>query len=358
MESFIVYSAYSCLAIFSIYWLLIYNRLKNSYRQIIDPEWPPVSVIICIRNQSIVFKEAIKLFLEQDYPQYELLIVDDDSGDGLESWIYETKKIESKISYFKNNKTKAGKKQALTTGITNAKYKWLAFTDADCRPTGKYWLKSMMASRKKNDKIILGYAPYQYKQGFLNKFIRFESCFNALQYLSASQIGFPYMGSGRNLVYHKSVFNADALQNELMYGDDDLLINAQSNSKNTCNCIESESFIYSDAKSTYLGYFKQRWRHYAASLHYNISSSLLLLTYYCSFAGLYLSVLFLLYQKSFYMASSLYVCHLLVSWPVFCNKLKIFKEKELCLYFPFLQIIYFFHLLLQFPFLWIQKKQW
>lgn len=216
----------------------------------------------------------------------------------------------------------------------------------------------MMQCLNNNQKIILGYAPYHFTPGKLNQFIRFECCFNALQYLAASQIGFPYMGTGRNLMYHKSIFNPQALQNKQMYGDDDLLINAQSNSTNTIQCLNPESFIYTDAKSSYIDYFNQRWRHYAAALDYNLKSGILLLIYFSSFIGLYVCMFYLLYQNNYFIASSLYVCHLLVSWPIFCNKLNIFKEKNLCIYFPILQIVYCLHLILQFPFLWIKKKHW
>lgn len=354
----LVFVGFGCLGIFSIYWILIYNRLKPTIPNILFRDWPPVTLIICVRNQFSVFKERFHLFLEQDYPQFELMIVDDDSNDGLESWIRELSKDDAKISYFKNRKTQAGKKQALTLGISNAKFEWIGLTDSDCVPAGKNWLKSMIQSINNNQKIILGYAPYQFTPGILNQFIRFECCFNAIQYLSASQIGFPYMGIGRNLMYHKSIFNPQALQNKQMYGDDDLLINARSNSKNTTLCLNPDSFIYSDAKSSYIDYFKQRWRHYGAALHYNMFSSILLLIYFSSFIGLYLCLIALIYQKNYFIASSLYVCHLLVSWPVFCNKLKIIKEKNLCFYFPLLQIMYCLHLIFQIPFLWIKKKHW
>lgn len=341
-----------------MYWLLIYNRLTQVHQKPIPENWPSVSIIICVRNQLSEFKHNVHLFLEQDYPHFELLIVDDDSTDGLESWIHEISKFTDKISYFKNQKTQEGKKQALTLGISNAKFDWLALTDADCKPTGPMWLKSMVACLNNNQKIILGYAPYQFTPGILNRFIRFECCFNALQYLSASQAGFPYMGSGRNLMYHKTVFNPIALQNEKIYGDDDLLINAVSDSKNTTNCLIPDSFICSEAKRTYARYFKQRWRHYAASLHYNLISSTLLLIYFSSFIGLYFCIILLIYYKNYFTASSLYVCHLLVSWPVFYTKLKIIKEKGLSGYFPILQVLYCIHLILQFPFLWIKKKHW
>lgn len=353
-----VFIGFGCLGIFSIYWLLIYNRLILPVQNNVEVEWPPVSIIICIRNQFPVFKNNIHLFLEQNYPQFELLIVDDDSSDGLESWIREISQNEPKISYFKNQKTQAGKKQALTLGISNAQFEWLALTDADCKPEGKNWLQSMMQGITNDQKIILGYAPYQYVPGILNQFIRFECCFNALQFFAASHAGFPYMGSGRNLMYHRSIFNQQALQNERMYGDDDLLINARSNSDNTGLCLNPKSFIFTDAKSSYIDYFRQRWRHYAAALHYNLMSRVLLLFYFISFIGLYVCIFYLLIQKNYFIASSLYVCHLLVSWPVFRSKLKLFKEKNLSNFFPILQILYCLHLIFQFPFLWIKKKHW
>lgn len=109
MNTLIVFIGFGCLGIFSIYWLLIYNRLIIPVQKNAKAEWPPVSIIICIRNQFPVFKNNLHLFLEQQYPQFELLIVDDDSSDGLESWIREISQNEPKISYFKNQKTQAGK---------------------------------------------------------------------------------------------------------------------------------------------------------------------------------------------------------------------------------------------------------
>jgi hypothetical protein len=66
----------------------------------------------------------------------------------------------------------------------------------------------------------------------LNRFIRFETVYSAVQYLSFALNGSPYMGVGRNLIYHKSLFaeaNGFKSHEKIASGDDDLFINQVAN---------------------------------------------------------------------------------------------------------------------------------
>src|SRR6185436_15548935 len=137
-------------------------------------------------------------------------LVDDDSDDGTEEWVTNLLQNYPKLKYYRNHKTAAGKKQALIMGISMASHSWIALSDADCRPASSSWLKTMMSYVGENTKIVLGYAPYSKQSGLLNKLIRYETSLSSHQYLSAAQLGFPYMGTGRNLVYHKSIFDTQA----------------------------------------------------------------------------------------------------------------------------------------------------
>src|SRR5690606_18630652 len=123
---------------------------------------------------------------------------------------------------------KHSKKFALTMGIKGARHPHLVLTDADCQPTGPYWLKEMGGAFSEGKEIVLGYSPYFKKSGFLNRLIRFETTHTAMSYLSYALKKNAYMGVGRNLAYTKSLFFSGSGFTKHMHirsGDDDLFVN-------------------------------------------------------------------------------------------------------------------------------------
>src|SRR5690606_29715318 len=126
------------------------------------------------------------------------------------------------------------------------------------------WLKKMVAKMKGDAQLVLGFAPYTEAPGFLNKFIRYEAVYTAMQYLSFALAGIPYMGVGRNMAYRKQLFHqAKELEKHrhLASGDDDLFVNEVATKKNTAIQLDPETFVYSTPKLTWRGYKRQKTRH-------------------------------------------------------------------------------------------------
>jgi len=73
----------------------------------------------------------------------------------------------------------------------------------------------MMAAQNNNSsdkiKIILGYSPYETNGTNVGCWSHFEAWITALQYLSFAIKGYPYMGVGRNLLYHKELISEDTI---------------------------------------------------------------------------------------------------------------------------------------------------
>ncbi|MDX2430138.1 MAG: glycosyltransferase [Bacteroides sp.] len=260
------------------YYLGIYLRLPLYKPGKAKSSSKGISVVICARNEANNLERFLPLILEQDYPKFEVVVVNDCSTDGTEELLSEMKLAYDKLRYTNiplNEKFAHGKKLALTVGLKAALYDHVVLTDADCYPAGKKWLLSMARNLGKENKIVLGYGSYEKQKGLLNILIRYETVFTAIQYLSFAIKGKPYMGVGRNLGYQKDLFfdnKGFAGHYHIASGDDDLFVNQHANKNNTSVEIEAESFTISIPKTGFGAWIRQKKRHLVAGNLYSRGS--------------------------------------------------------------------------------------
>jgi glycosyltransferase involved in cell wall biosynthesis len=148
------------------------------------------------------------MLAEQNYPNFEIVLIDDASSDSTLDIFEDLKTIPNiRLVKVRNNEAFWGnKKYALTLGIKAAKNEYLLFTDADCYPIQRLDYSDELAIYDAKT-IVLGYGGYEkIANSFLNKLIRFETLLTAMQYFSWAKVGHPYMGVGRNLTYKKEEF--------------------------------------------------------------------------------------------------------------------------------------------------------
>jgi biofilm PGA synthesis N-glycosyltransferase PgaC len=255
--------------------ILFKNGAKKSITE-------PVSVIICARNEAENLRKFLPAVLEQDYPTYEVIVVNDCSEDSSYNVLGEfiTRYPHLRISSInKDPKFTHNKKFAQFIGIKAATNEILIFTDADCRPESNKWLSNLASNFTENTDIVLGYGGYLKEKGLLNMYIRFDSLFIALQYLGMAVRGIPYMGVGRNLSYRRSLFFKNkgfGNHNHLLSGDDDLFVNSLASNTNTGIEINPESFTRSVPSGTLIEFIKQKQRHFTTARFYKPLHILLL----------------------------------------------------------------------------------
>ncbi|MCX6243607.1 MAG: glycosyltransferase [Bacteroidetes bacterium] len=305
-----------------------------------------VSVVICARNEYMQLKENLPLILGQDYPVYEVVVVnhasDDDSAHLLSQMADEYPKLKI-VEIRENLNFFEGKKFPLSIGIKSASYDLVLLTDADCRPAGSGWIAHMAKGFTKEKEIVLGYGAYNDTGTFLNRLIRFDTVHIALQYLSYALAGIPYMGVGRNMAYRKSLFyEKKGFTSHYMIrsGDDDLFINRAANRKNSNVVIDPESFTFSKAKKSFREWWIQKKRHLSTGRYYRPAHKFLLGLYslsmvlwYATFAAL----LALDYTILFVLA--LFILRLAVQLVIFRKTLTRLNEKGIWLLVPFFEII-------------------
>ena len=270
------------LLFYGVVYLRVAGRKTKSQDKNKSCETPPVSVIICARNEQENLTANLTSVLEQDYPNFEVIVVNDCSDDDTEQVLagFKQQYPQLRSTIIKMTGTfKNGKKFAATVGIKAAQHEWLLFTDADCKPCGPNWIKSMSRNFIDKKGIVLGYGGYLPQKGYLNKWIRYDTCFIAMQYFGFAMAGIPYMGVGRNLAYRKSLFyahNGFAAHAHILSGDDDLFVNQAATGKNVAVEYSSESHTQSVPKKTFREWIRQKNRHISTSVYYKRLHSFLL----------------------------------------------------------------------------------
>lgn len=209
----------------------------------------PVSVIISGRNESQNLSAYLPSILEQNYPEYEVIFVNDASTDDTEDIL---KRFALKYPHFYHTYIPAGtknlsrKKLALTLGIKAAKYDTLLFTEANAHPVSSEWIKLLSANITEQKEIVLGFTTVSKSPG---KYISYDYFFSNLQMFSLALMKNPYMGDGNNLVYKKDLFiNQRGFSNSnfLDAGEDDLFINEIANKENVAVELSADSIIEVD----------------------------------------------------------------------------------------------------------------
>jgi cellulose synthase/poly-beta-1,6-N-acetylglucosamine synthase-like glycosyltransferase len=268
-----------------LYYLVVMNQTGKKPVSRQSNFQPPVSVIICARNESANLQKHLPLVLEQNYPNYEVVVVNDSSSDDSDEVLTKFKHHHPHL-YFTtiphDQKFTHSKKLALTVGIKAAKNEYLLLTDADCYPNHKDWISKMMEPYASNQtEIVIGYSPYEKKKGFLNRMVRYDTFWNAVQYLGMARLKSPFMAVGRNLSYTKSVFNRNngfAKHLTIQSGDDDLFVSQAATKTNCSIAIENSAQTTSIAPESFMDWKWQKSRHFRTAPHYRTGIKLNLMT--------------------------------------------------------------------------------
>ncbi len=318
------------------------------YKKVDTPDvMRPVSVVIAAKNEYYNLQKNLPLILGQDYPDFEVVVVndssDDDSHDLLKDFAKEDEKLKivnipESLNFF------SGKKFPLSIGIKSAKNEIIILTDADCRPKSSKWLKIIQSNFSEKKSIVLAYGGYEEKKGLLNKFIQFDTLQIAIQYLSYFLIGQPYMGVGRNLAYRKSLFYDNkgfTSHYKIPSGDDDLFINKVANKRNTCIEIDPDSHTVSAPKTRLKDWIRQKRRHIVTGKYYKFKHKILLGSYSLSrflFFATFISLVSVVYNIN--VVLPLFILRLAGFLVLHNFCMKKFAVKNLLVISPLLEIIF------------------
>jgi cellulose synthase/poly-beta-1,6-N-acetylglucosamine synthase-like glycosyltransferase len=265
-----------------VYLFIFLIAFSKSSKKTAHESAVPVSIVVCAHDEVGNLQSLVPLLLSQDYPEFEVIIVNDRSNDSTFDFLLEETRIHPRLRMVNVKDTPErvnGKKYGITLGIKAAAHEWILLTDADCRPVSDQWIKSMSRHFTEQTKFVLGFSPYTRQPGFLNLLIRFETILTAVQYFAFGWLKNPYMGVGRNLAYRKSLFLEQKGFNNFLHvvgGDDDLFVNMYARGGNTRLEIDRQSQLDSIPANTWRSFWDQKVRHLSVGKRYRFSHRFLL----------------------------------------------------------------------------------
>lgn len=229
-----------------------YSRIHRHFRKDAgtDPvEYPPLSVIVVTKDTGELLHDSLTAILEQDYPAFEVIVVNDLSAGEDELILKRLANIYPNLYHTFIPETAryvSRKKLGVAMGIRASHYEWVVVTSPYARPESKEWLRSLAREMTPETDIVLGYSNYVYGKGMFALRVRTDAFFRSLRYLGMALAGHPYMGLGHNLAYRKRAYlehKGFSSHLQLQRGEDDLLVNAIADRYNTRVARGKESIV-------------------------------------------------------------------------------------------------------------------
>lgn len=252
----------ACFSIFYTLWYFFsYRSLKKAsilshktnrlHKGDICDESQGVSVIVYSDNDTSKLVRNLPSLLEQDYPLYEIIVVNDGENEAVQDHIDRLALNYDNIHYTctpNDARNLSRKKLALMVGIKAAKYDIILTTSAKCRPMSEQWISAMAAHFDNTTGVVIGISKTEdgidvTKGRFLRAFMRLQ---NTVKYLIQAIRHKPYRGTSDNIAYRKTLFfkhKGFSHSMHLHYGDDDIFVNEITTKENTRVEISEESMV-------------------------------------------------------------------------------------------------------------------
>lgn len=329
-----------------LYHVLIFIRIWF-YKEPEHINYKPVSVVVSSKNQLNHIRSNLIHFLNQDYPEFEIIVINDASSDGTDDYLEE---LEKKYGHLKvvtntvqeNDRFNKGKKFGITLAIKSATHDTLLFSDADSYPSSNQWIKKMQASFCSKKQIVLAYSRLEKRKGFLNRLLRYESLYEGLLSFSCTLCGFPLLAQRRNLGYDRALFfsiNGFFSHLNLSRGEAKLFVDEASNSRNTTVCLSPEGMTLSNKQKSYLEWFSDKRSYFHLAKRLRFSSLLLLgINFFSQFSFWLLFPVLLIYQINPQLVLLAFTLRFCLQYIVYWKMCKFTNEYGLLWFLPFYEI--------------------
>lgn len=258
---------------------------------------PGVSVVIYSHNQAESLLHNLPALLDSDYPDYEVIVVDDASTDDTRDVLTMMEQQSDRFYHTRISddvRTLSRRKLAILLGIKAARHEIILATQAQCVPASRRWIGMMARNFTPSTDLVLGPVCYEYRIGFMSRFYAFDLFHRMLWLFGVTLSVFPYSGCGMNLAFRKKLFFEHGGFNKYLSihpGEDDLFVADMSSRGNTKVECSAEAVVISQERPLHYAWSQLRLSRAFTSRYYAFLPRLMkgidiLSRYLLFFAGL------------------------------------------------------------------------
>ncbi len=244
-----------------IYYLFLFRKpyrylstkKEDKLTKLSDTDMPGISIIITAKNEAENLRKNLPAILEQDYPNFQVVVVNNSSTDSTEEILNELRiKYSSKlyVTYIPiDSESINNKKLALTIGIKASEHDILLFTEPDSKPLSNKWVNEYAKEFMSGKDVVLGGCQLKKSKSLFQKLILFDNLSSGIKYLSMALIKNPFMGIEQNMAYRKSIFYENKGFSSILNienGEDNLFVNKIATKNNTSVVLSPESIVESN----------------------------------------------------------------------------------------------------------------
>jgi len=244
----VLISCFVLMFFIQLFYQLLMARFSLSGKKKDNPiDYPSFSIIVPSRNYEENLRELIPSLLEQDYPDFEVVVVDDCSFDGTEWYLTEMKLQSNKLKTSRIiQETDFPNALAITIGIRAATKEWLVFLNPLCRVADKNWLKAFAEELNPKTEAAFGFVKYTESYGSMRKFIKYENFDSFILYGSARYFGLSMPITDMNIAYKRDQFlnrRGFAAVLDSPFSENELYLNKISNRSNSVYLLNQPTAV-------------------------------------------------------------------------------------------------------------------
>jgi glycosyltransferase involved in cell wall biosynthesis len=279
---------WTALCIFcTIYLFRIFYHINFTGRVIFKKPKPdaggmPLSLILTVRNEEENIRNYLPSVLEIKNTGFELIAVDDYSGDNSMALLGALKEKYGHIKISSlNQETWYSVKMAQNLAIKAAGYDWIMVIPPSVCKFNPEWLQLITASLNNYAEVIVNYSNVQHTGSFFNVLYRIENFFQQIRSAGYIVNGLPFVLSEENIAFRKEKYYLSGGYRHKAgepYANLELIINTFIRKKSTRILFNEKTTIFKNEAIPASGFFDLLKKEIRIRKYLNPSRKIMLAT--------------------------------------------------------------------------------
>ncbi len=213
---------------------------------------PGMSVIVLAAHADADYmEESIPLMMEQDYPDFEVIVVNMDKSEAVDDAIIRLQMAHPTLraTFIPGSSANVSKRKlGITLGIKAARHDVVVVTSAHCFPQSRQWLRAMGRHFDDYTDMVIGYSHNRHAddRSLGHRYRSYDTTADAARYLAAAIHGNTFRANADNIAYKRSAFlsvKGFSSSLNLKYGDDDIFVSQVADGDNVTVELSPESIL-------------------------------------------------------------------------------------------------------------------